>query len=65
LCRNNDQSGHSLTTALRWQIAIAARLVADLLVTAGAKRVLTMTLHAPQVHGFFSVPTDHLNGKRE
>jgi ribose-phosphate pyrophosphokinase len=43
------------------RIAIAARLVADLLVTAGAKRVLTMTLHAPQVHGFFSVPTDHLN----
>src|SRR5580765_8196578 len=42
------------------RIAIAARLVADLLVTAGAKRVLTMTLHAPQVHGFFSVPTDHL-----
>jgi ribose-phosphate pyrophosphokinase len=29
-------------------------------VTAGADRVLTMTLHAPQVHGFFSVPVDHL-----
>jgi ribose-phosphate pyrophosphokinase len=29
-------------------------------VTAGANRVLTMTLHKPQVHGFFSVPTDHL-----
>lgn len=43
------------------RISIAARLVADLLVTAGAKRVLTMTLHAPQVHGFFDVPTDHLN----
>lgn len=43
------------------RISIAARLVADLLVTAGAKRVLTMTLHAPQVHGFFGVPTDHLN----
>jgi ribose-phosphate pyrophosphokinase len=43
------------------RISIAGRLVADLLVTAGAKRVLTMTLHAPQVHGFFSVPTDHLN----
>ena len=44
------------------RIAIAARLVADLLVTAGAKRVcVSMTLHAPQVHGFFSVPTDHLN----
>ncbi len=43
------------------RISIAGRLVADLLSTAGANRVLTMTLHAPQVHGFFSVPTDHLN----
>src|SRR6476469_10712099 len=43
------------------RISIAARLVADLLVTAGASRVLTMTLHSPQVHGFFSVPVDHLN----
>ena len=43
------------------RISIAGRLVADLLVTAGANRVITMTLHAPQVHGFFSVPTDHLN----
>ena len=43
------------------RISIAGRLVADLLATAGANRVLTMTLHAAQVHGFFSVPTDHLN----
>ena len=43
------------------RISIAARLVADLFVTAGANRVLTMTLHSPQVHGFFSVPVDHLN----
>ena len=43
------------------RISIAGRLVADLLVAAGANRVLTMTLHSPQVHGFFSVPTDHLN----
>jgi ribose-phosphate pyrophosphokinase len=43
------------------RISIAGRLVADLLVTAGARRVLTMTLHAPQVHGFFSIPVDHLN----
>ncbi|MBO0794520.1 MAG: ribose-phosphate pyrophosphokinase, partial [Ktedonobacteraceae bacterium] len=43
------------------RISIAGRLVADLLVTAGANRVLVMTLHASQVHGFFSVPTDHLN----
>ena len=42
------------------RISIGGRLVADLLVTAGASRVLTMTLHAPQVHGFFSVPVDHL-----
>lgn len=43
------------------RISIAGRLVADLLVAAGADRVLVMTLHAAQVHGFFSVPTDHLN----
>src|SRR5258708_13832639 len=43
------------------RISIAGRLVADLLVTAGANRVLTMTLHSPQVHGFFTVPTDSLN----
>jgi ribose-phosphate pyrophosphokinase len=42
------------------RISIAGRLIADLLVTAGANRVLTMNLHKPQVHGFFSVPTDHL-----
>jgi len=43
------------------RISIAGRLVADLLATAGAQRILTMTLHSPQVHGFFSVPTDHLS----
>jgi len=47
------------------RISIAGRMVADLLVTAGANRVLTMTLHSPQVHGFFSVPVDHLNALRE
>jgi ribose-phosphate pyrophosphokinase len=47
------------------RISIAARLVADLMVTAGATRVLTMTLHSPQVHGFFSVPVDHLHALRE
>src|SRR6266498_3787333 len=41
------------------RISIAARLVADLIATAGASRVLTMTLHSAQVHGFFSVPVDH------
>ena len=39
--------------------------MADLLVTAGVNRVLTMTLHSPQVHGFFSVPVDHLHALRE
>ncbi len=43
------------------RVSITGRLMADLLATAGAQRVLTMTLHAHQVHGFFSVPTDHLS----
>jgi ribose-phosphate pyrophosphokinase len=47
------------------RISIGGRLVADLLVTAGANRVLTVALHSPQVHGFFSVPVDHLNALRE
>jgi ribose-phosphate pyrophosphokinase len=47
------------------RISIGGRLVADLLVTAGAGRVLAMTLHSPQVHGFFSVPVDHLHALRE
>jgi ribose-phosphate pyrophosphokinase len=47
------------------RISIGGRLVADLLVAAGADRVLTMTLHAPQVHGFFSVPVDHLHALNE
>jgi len=42
------------------RISLGGRLVADLLATAGVDRVLTMTLHAPQVHGFFSVPVDQL-----
>jgi ribose-phosphate pyrophosphokinase len=47
------------------RISIGGRLVADLLAAAGAHRVLTMTLHAPQVHGFFGVPVDHLHALRE
>jgi ribose-phosphate pyrophosphokinase len=47
------------------RISIGGRLVADLLATAGAGRVLTMALHAPQVHGFFSVPVDHLHAQHE
>jgi len=47
------------------RISIGARLIADLIATAGANRVLTMALHAPQVHGFFSVPVDHLSAISE
>lgn len=47
------------------RISIGGRLVADLLAAAGADRVLTMTLHSPQVHGFFGVPVDHLHALRE
>jgi ribose-phosphate pyrophosphokinase len=39
---------------------ITGRLVADLLTTAGADRVLTMDLHAGQIEGFFNIPVDHL-----
>ena len=41
---------------------ITAKLVADLLQTAGADRVLTMDLHALQIQGFFNIPVDHLVG---
>ena len=39
---------------------ITAKLVANLIVTAGARRVLTMDLHAGQIQGFFDIPVDHL-----
>lgn len=42
------------------RISIAGRLMADLIKTAGANRVLTMDLHSDSVHGFFSMPVDHL-----
>ena len=45
------------------RISITARLVADLIQTAGATHVMTMMLHAPQVHGFFSVPADPLSSR--
>jgi len=45
------------------RISITARLIADLLNTAGCTHVMTMTLHSPQVHGFFSVPTDPLTAR--
>ncbi len=41
---------------------ISAKLVADLITTAGADRVLTMDLHAAQIQGFFNIPLDHLVG---
>ncbi len=44
------------------RVPITARLVADLLATAGADRVLTLDLHADQIGGFFSIPGDHLSG---
>jgi ribose-phosphate pyrophosphokinase len=42
------------------RISITARLIADLLQTAGADRVLTIDLHSPQIQGFFRIPADHL-----
>ena len=42
------------------RISVGGKLVADLLAASGVDRILTMTLHAPQVHGFFSMPVDHL-----
>lgn len=47
------------------RISIGGKLVADLLATAGASRVLAVTLHSPQVHGFFGIPVDHLHALRE
>ncbi|MGG4000553.1 ribose-phosphate diphosphokinase [Anoxybacillus kestanbolensis] len=41
---------------------ITAKLVANLLETAGATRVITLDLHAPQIQGFFDIPIDHLMG---
>lgn len=42
------------------RVSIAAKLVADLLSTAGIDRLITMDLHADQIQGFFNVPVDHL-----
>src|SRR5438128_5994117 len=43
---------------------ITAKLVADLLQTAGVDRILTCDLHAPAIEGFFNIPVDHLQGRR-
>jgi ribose-phosphate pyrophosphokinase len=45
------------------RISITARLVADLLQTAGATHVMSMMFHSPQVHGFFGIPTDPLSSR--
>jgi len=45
------------------RISITARLVGDLLVTAGATHIMTMQLHSAQVHGFFAVPADPLTAR--
>ncbi len=42
------------------RVSITAKLVANLLATAGADRIITMDLHAPQIQGFFDIPVDHL-----
>ncbi|MBK7849790.1 MAG: ribose-phosphate pyrophosphokinase [Bacteroidetes bacterium] len=42
------------------RVAIASKLVANLLSAAGVTRVITMDLHAPQIQGFFDIPVDHL-----
>ncbi|MBL18109.1 MAG: ribose-phosphate pyrophosphokinase [Crocinitomicaceae bacterium] len=44
------------------RVAIGAKLVANMLVSAGVNRVMTMDLHADQIQGFFEVPVDHLYG---
>ncbi len=43
------------------RVAIGSKLVANLLTTAGANRVITMDLHAPQIQGFFDIPVDHMD----
>lgn len=45
------------------RVPITAKLVANLLTSAGVGRVLTMDLHAPQIQGFFDIPVDHLYAK--
>ncbi|MDZ4803892.1 MAG: ribose-phosphate pyrophosphokinase [Candidatus Eisenbacteria bacterium] len=42
------------------RVAITAKLMANLISTAGADRILTMDLHSPQIQGFFDIPFDHL-----
>ncbi|WP_258104842.1 ribose-phosphate pyrophosphokinase [Marinoscillum sp. MHG1-6] len=46
----------------RPRVAIAAKLMANLISAAGASRIMTMDLHAGQIQGFFDIPVDHLDG---
>jgi ribose-phosphate pyrophosphokinase len=43
------------------RVSIASKLVANLIAKAGANRVMTMDLHAPQIQGFFDIPVDHMD----
>src|ERR1035437_821000 len=45
----------------RPRVAIASKLVANMLTAAGADRIITMDLHAPQIQGYFDIPVDHLD----
>jgi ribose-phosphate pyrophosphokinase len=45
------------------RVPITARLIADLITTAGANRLLTVDLHAPQIQGFFTIPVDELTAR--
>lgn len=45
------------------RVAIGAKLMANLLITAGANRIMTMDLHADQIQGFFDIPVDHLKSE--
>jgi ribose-phosphate pyrophosphokinase len=45
----------------RPRVAIGSKLIANMLVAAGADRVITMDLHAPQIQGYFDIPVDHLD----
>ena len=45
----------------RPRVAIGSKLIANLLVAAGANRLITMDLHAPQIQGYFDIPVDHLD----
>ena len=53
---------HVRTSKNKARDPISAKLVADLLTTAGADRVLTMDLHATQIQGFFNIPVDNMMG---